>query len=168
MFHNRAVLIVFVALGCLLAGTLTTPAQQSPTDDVVITALDSRAGRFLEAVSLGDTERAYADLLAGGRLAQQKEAVANLVEKTSQLRTLYGKYQSFERIATERVGQDLVLLTYLYKSVDFPVVWHFAFYRGTVATSEALPQSDGWRAVEVRFDTNLEALGQQRSVALAR
>jgi len=168
MLHARAVLIVFVAIGCLLAGTLATTAQQSAPDDVVITALDSRAGRFLEAVSLGDTERAYADLLAGGRLSQQKEAVATLVEKTSQLRTLYGKYQSFERIATERVGKDLVLMTFLYKSADFPVVWHFAFYHGAATTSESLPQTDGWRAIEVRFDTNLEALGQQRSMVLAR
>ena len=159
---KRIVFVATIALACLVMGSLATTAQQTPTsDDSTIVALDGRVGRFLEAVSIGDTERAYADLLVGSRLAQQKDAVLKLVEKTGQLQSQFGKYQSFERIGAERIGQDLVLMTYLYKSADFPVVWHLVFYHGSASAADSLPKADSWRVISVRFDTDLESLGRQ-------
>lgn len=161
MIRKQIILAATIALGCLAIGSLATTAQQpASNDDTTIVALDGRVGRFLEAVSIGDTERAYADLLAGSRLAQQKDAVVQLVEKTGQLQAQYGKYQSFERIAAEHIGQDLVLMTYLYKSADFPVVWRLAFYHGAASAADSLPNADSWRVISVRFDTNLESLAR--------
>ncbi|MBX3414942.1 MAG: hypothetical protein KF708_19815 [Pirellulales bacterium] len=169
MTWSRLVLIAAALLASLAVGTLATTAQQpAATDDATIAALDARAGRFLEAVSIGDTERAYLDLLAGGRLAQQKDAVAALVEKTGQLRTQYGKYQSFERVGAERIGQDLVLLTYLYKSADFPVVWKFAFYHGSASAADSLPKADAWRVISVRFDTDFDSLAHDVAATSSR
>lgn len=169
MTWPRTVLVVILSLVGVTIATLATTAQQpATTDDTTIVALDARVGRFLEAVSIGDTERAYVDLLAGSRLVLQKDAVTKLVEKTGQLRTQFGKYQSFERVDAERIGQDLVLMTYLYKSTDYPVVWRLAFYNGTASTAESLPKTDAWRVISVRFDTDLESLGREVVAASAR
>jgi hypothetical protein len=54
------------------------------------------------------------------------------------------------------IGRDLVLLRYLYKGENFPVVWYFTFYR-TTAAGETGPGT--WRTIAVRFDTDLELLG---------
>jgi len=169
MIQKQFVLVPIIALAGLAIGSLATTAQQpASNDDTTIVALDARVGRFLEAVSIGDTERAYTDLLVGSRLAQQKEAVAKLVEKTGQLQALYGKYQSFERIDAERIGQDLVLMTYLYKSADFPVVWRLAFYHGTAGAADSLPKADSWQVISVRFDNDLESLGRAAATTSAR
>ena len=117
----------------------------------------ARVSQFLEGVSLGTTKTAYEQLLAGSPLLKQTEAVEDLVRKTDQLKDRYGQYVEFEPIASRRVGKDLVLLRYLYKCEDFPVVFYFTFYRtprGDVPTDK----NDGWRVIIVRFDTELELL----------
>ena len=131
--------------------------QGAPAElDDTILALDARVADFLEGVSGGPAQNAYAELLAGSELLKQKEALDELVKKTAELEGKYGRYKGFERIAARRVGKDLVLMRYLYKCENFPVVWYFAFYRpGSAGPAE----NADWRAVIVRFDTNLELLG---------
>lgn len=133
----------------------TSPAQE--TSDPVINALDARVSQFLEGVSLGTTQKAYQELLTGSQLLKQAEGVAALVEKTSQLKDNYGEYRAFERIAVKAVGSDLVLLRYLYKCENFPVVWYFTFYR-TPPRSNLPAENNNWRVITVRFDTRLELL----------
>ena len=124
--------------------------------DETIKDLDAKVADFLEGVSGGPAQNAYTELLAGSELLKQTEALAELVKQTGELDGKYGRYKGFERIAAKRVGKDLVLMRYLYKCENFPVVWYFAFYR---TGSEGLGESGDWRAVIVRFDTNLELLG---------
>jgi hypothetical protein len=112
---------------------------------------------FLEEVKSGKSEAAYAKLLAGSQLLTQTEALKKQVAKTDELAALYGQYKGFERIADRRVGNDLVLLRYLYKCERFPVVWYFAFYR-TPEPAAPTQENGDWRVILVRFDTNLEAL----------
>jgi len=132
-------------------------AQGAPAEpDETIMALDARVADFLEGVSGGQAKTAYDELLAGSELLKQKEALDELVKKTAELDGKYGQYKGFERIAAKRVGKDLVLMRYLYKCENLPVVWYFAFYR----TADEGPAENGtWRTVIVRFDTNLELLG---------
>ncbi len=133
------------------------PVQGASTEpDETIAALEARVADFLEGVSSGPPQSAYDELLAGSELLKQKEALAELVKQTAELDGKYGRYKGFERIAARRIGRDLVLMRYLYKCENFPVVWYFAFYR-TVGESPA--ENGDWRAVIVRFDTNLELLG---------
>ena len=84
-----------------------------------------------------------------------------MVENTGRLEKHYGRYQGFEQIAAKRIGNDLVLLKYLYKCENLPVVWYFAFYRtpaSATTTTTAAAKDGTWRIVMVRFDTKLEAL----------
>jgi len=144
-------LLMVVFVSSAFSQEPTTP----PADE--LSALEARANRFLETVSMDQAQVAYTELLAGSPLARQAEALKALIEKTDGLDEKYGKYRSFERIRIKPIGRELVLLRYLYKCENFPVVWYFTFYR-TTAPGETGPAA--WRVVTVRFDTNLERLGE--------
>jgi len=131
-------------------------AQEKP--DPVLEALDGKVKLFLEAISMGESQAAYQKLLAGSRLAKQTDAVKGLVERARDFKTRFGEYRSFERIAAKRVGNDLVLVKYLYKCEHFPVVWYFTFYRPPQQVQATSETAEAWRVVTVRFDTELERL----------
>lgn len=136
-----------------------TAAQEAPAaKDTVIDALDARARLFLEAVSQGDTQKACDDLLRGSPLLlKQAEAVKTLIKQTNELPARFGRYCNFERIAARQIGQDLVVMKYLYKCEDFPIVWYFTFYRPP-SRNETPTDDVAWRVITVRFDTQLELL----------
>jgi hypothetical protein len=142
---------------CLVAAVPATAQEPVATTDPALVALEGRVSRFLEGVSMGQTQTAYQELLAGSQLLKQDEALKVLTEKTNELETKYGRYRAFERIDAKRVGADLVLMKYLYKCEDFPVVWYFTFYR-TPSTADAPAEGNPWRLITVRFDTELELL----------
>jgi hypothetical protein len=124
--------------------------------DAVLTSLDGRVCRFLEGVSLGQTQSAFQEMLAGSQLAKQTDAVKDLVARTNDLEAKYGKYRAFEQVSAKRIGGDLVLMRYLYKCENFPVVWYFTFYHAPSSSETA--KNGVWRIVAIRFDTNLETL----------
>lgn len=156
MIVKNGVAVGLCALAMCLLDAATAPAQE-PADPVV-TALAARVSQFLEGVSLGSTQAAYQELLAGSILIQQAEAVEALVKKTEEIPGRYGRYREFEVIGARRVGKDLVLLKYLYKCENFPVVFYFTFYR-TPRSDVPAEKNNNWRVIIVRFDTKLELLG---------
>ena len=131
---------------------------QTPKPDPVVDPLETRVKAFLEGVSAGETNSAYAMLLRGSQLAKQTESVKKLVDKTNELKAKYGECRKFEKIASRRVGEDLVMMKYLYKCEDFPVVWYFTFYRTPSRSDVTLSEAGAWRTIIVRFDTDLESL----------
>jgi len=142
----------------LLAATWPTLAQEvtAPPNEE-LTALDARVARFLEAVSLGQAQAAYTDLLSGSPLLNQEKALAQLIDQTAKLtgNEKYGAYRSHERIRAKTIGRDLALLRYLYKCENYPVVWYFTFYRTSPTGTATAPS---WRVITVRFDTDLDLL----------
>ena len=80
-----------------------------------------------------------------------------MVAKAEQIERSYGKHQETERISAKRVGKDLVVLKYLFKCKDFPVVWHFTYYRDFSRTALA-SDVNNWVVIGVRFNTELESL----------
>jgi len=139
----------------LLAGR-DAPAQEFVAEpDRELVALGDKTTQFLTDVAMGETRAAFDTLLEGSHLANQEKALRALVEKTKELATKYGKQIGSEQIAAKRVGKDLVLLKYLYKCEQFPVVWYFAYYR---TPNKTAPKKNTWRVVSVRFDTDLEQL----------
>lgn len=144
----------------LLIFATTAQAQDtmSATPDATIEALHAQSSQFLEGVSVGQAETAFAELLVGSPLSQQPEAVKKLVTSTRAIESRAGKYRDFERIESRRVGKDLVLMKYLYKCETFPVVWYFTYYRDFKRV-EAMSDGENWVVIGVRFDTDLELLG---------
>jgi hypothetical protein len=154
MPSHRRVVLTAAALW-LATGSLW--ADELKEKDPLLSMLDGRVAQFLEGVSLGQSRSAFSDLLAGSQLLKQTDAVKDLVARTNELETQYGKYRGFERVLARRIGSDLVLMHYLYKCENFPVVWRFAFYRAP-GSQEVSGKSGSWRVVAVRFDTDLDQL----------
>jgi hypothetical protein len=157
-------LVAIFAVGVWICGTFgggMAAAQESPRErDAVLTMLDGRVGQFLDGVSLGQTQNAFQELLADSQLAKQADAVKELVARTNELEAKYGKYRAFEQVSAKRIGRDLVLMRYLYKCENLPVVWYFTFYHVPGPADPAAKNGGAWRVVTVRYDTNLEALWQ--------
>jgi hypothetical protein len=158
---------VFSAVWTLLAvlpmlSAIASAQETPPPPDPIIASLDARVAKFFEGVSTGKAAAAYQDLLSGGPLLKQTDALKLLVERTAEIEPRFGRYRASEQLAAKRVGNDLVLLKYLYKCENFPVVWHFAFYRppappGAPPADPPAPDG-GWRIVTVRFDSDLRTL----------
>ncbi|MHC4403400.1 MAG: hypothetical protein ACYTG0_27390 [Planctomycetota bacterium] len=158
MTHRKSIPVGLLALSVWLWVARVSPGQDPPDPDVL--ALQERISQFLEGVSASpsNTKAAYDDLLENSPLAKRaKEELPALIEKTNELEDHFGRYHEFEPIGAKRVGKDLVLLKYLYKCEDFPVVWYFTFYR--TPRADIPPEQNDWRAIVVRFDTELELLG---------
>lgn len=132
--------------------TVFTPAQL--TEDSIFKEPGTRCEAFLAGLR-GNVEDAYAALLKDGPLPRDKERLSKVVADTKKLFSMeahYGKSRAenaVERVKAQRIGNDVVLLRYLYKFDQLPVVWYFAFYRA----------GDRWVAVSVRFDHEYELLG---------
>jgi len=157
--NHRARTCLLMPLILLLGGGVS-PGRDAPLEkDPVLLSLDAKVSQFLKGVSMGETQNAYKELLAGSRLIEQDKALKELTEETQQLQTKYGRYCGSEQIAAKRVGRDLVLFRYLYKCKDFPIVWYFTFYR-TPPRGETPPEKAPWRVVTVRFDTELDLLAR--------
>jgi len=151
----------FTAAVGLILGAISIGAQDGATggssDDPVIAQLHAQSVKFLDGISAGEIETAYGEFLKNSQLGKQTAAVNGLIDKTRGL-TKYGEFRAHERIDVRRIGADLVLLKYLYKCDDFPVVWYFTYYRDF----RHEPTTDGaehWVIVAVRFDSELELLG---------
>jgi len=155
MFRSRRLAILATCLLCGSCWAIALLGQEGVNETgTTIETLDGKVRQFLEGISAGETQSAYDELLINSRLASQEQALADLIDKTKQL-DKFGEYRAFEQIAAKRLGKDLVLLKYLYKCEDFPVVWYFSFYRTSVAGAT---EPGKWRIITVRFDTNLERL----------
>ena len=83
----------------------------------------------------------------------KNESLTELVKKASKLEERYGRYTGNEAASVKTIGNDLVILRYLFKGERFPVVWHFYYYR---AANGAMAKD--WNLIEIRFDTNLDGL----------
>lgn len=155
MIVKHAAAVALVVLVVCQSGHGIAAAQE-PSDPVV-DALNARVRLFLKGVSLGTTQAAYQELLAGSPLLKRTEAVEALVKKTEEIENRYGPYRGVEPIVARHVGSDLVLLKHLYKCENFPVVFYFAFYR--TPRGDGAAENNNWRAIIVRFDSKLELLG---------
>ncbi len=150
--------MLFFAFALAAAGAAQ---ETSPPRDTVLTSLGDRASLFFEGLSRNQTAEAFRELLAGSALADREDAVKQLVAQTAQLAAKYGRYRGAEQIGSRRVGQDLVLLRYLGKYDQSPVVWTFAFYRPPPLAGAAPADPEPWRVVSVQFHTDLERLWER-------
>jgi hypothetical protein len=148
----------FTLLAALAAASLDPSRAQiaESRDGGPVAATSARVTTFFESLGgkAAALEKALAELLADGPLAARTTAVESLLAETRKLEGRYGKYRAAERIAAKRVGDDVIVLSYLTKCDSFPVVWHFTFYRDQ--RPAVTPAT--WNVIAVRFDTDVELL----------
>ncbi len=160
-----AALAIFLSAGpCAdFAAAQTTDA----TTEEIIAAADARVRTFLENLAAKQTaadksavEQTYETLLKGGPLAGKKQAIETLVARSAELESRYGAFRAAERIEAKRIGTDVLLVKYLYKCDNFPVVWYVTFYRDQrPASGITATTARNWSVIAVRFDTEIELLG---------
>ena len=124
--------IVFVLSVLTLAQVAALQGQES---DEEVQVLQNRIEDFFQNLNDEESEpqKAFTDLLAGGPLAGGE--LKKLIDGVADLEKKYGEYLESERIAAKRVGRDLVLLRYLYKTRTYPIAWYFT-YSDTCVTAE--------------------------------
>jgi hypothetical protein len=157
MFSKRR-----LSVGLLVVAACLTSGRRSSGQDAVdpvVEPLRKKVSVFLEGVSLGSASKAFDDFLIGSPLSKKTADREALIKKTGELTGLFGEYRAFEPISAKRIGNDLVLMKYLYKCETFPVVWYFTFYRTPPRGERPVDTGDSWRVIVVRFDTELELLG---------
>lgn len=144
----------------VLALASTAQAQTDGRQDLdpVESALDERIEAFFNNVNLPmvTVRQALDDLLVDGPLAASDDR-ATLVEEIEQITERYGPMLAAELLETQRVGNDVVLLKYLYKCEDYPIVWRFSFYRRPAL--EGTSENSPWNVIGIRFDTQIEPEG---------
>ena len=88
------------------------------------------AEEFLSVMIARGGDAANAFLKERSYLGQLKpDAIIGVREQMRYASASYGQGLGFELAAEKRVGESLLLLTYVVKYEAHPVVWKFAFYR---------------------------------------
>lgn len=144
---------LFLSLAPLAAAQDRTPQQQAEVDKLQLGVEDFFKG--LNNPTVGP-EQAFNTLVGKGPLKSKSEELKSLIDKASKLETTYGRYTGYDFASAKTVGNDLVILRYLYKGERFPVVWHFYYYRP--ANGAVTLTKGDWNLIEIRFDTNLDGL----------
>ena len=157
MFSKRRLSVGLLAVAACLMSGQTSLGQK--TVDPVVEPLHEKVSLFLEGISHGSAPNAFEKFLIGSPLSKKTADREALIKKAGELTGLFGEYRAFEPISAKRIGDDLVLMKYLYKCETFPVVWYFTFYRTPPRGERPADIADSWRAIIVRFDTELELLG---------
>ena len=145
----------------VLAAAASAPARLSAQPpDPVLEFLNTKAVDFLGGIgSEGGVDKSFEVLLTSSPLQNDQEKMQMMVARTKELRTKYGEFRKITPLPSRRVGDNLVLLKYLYECERYPVIWYFTYYRVFKAT-EAPRETENWVLVAVRFDTDLESLAK--------
>src|SRR5687768_5912243 len=110
-------LLVFCGVVSLGIAQERTPQQQAEVEK-----LQGGIEDFFKAFNnptIGP-ESAFNTLVGKGPL-KNKEELPGLIEKAGKLEARYGRYTGHDAASVKTVGNDLVILRYLYKGERFPV-----------------------------------------------
>jgi hypothetical protein len=153
-FHRLVpiLLLLPIALTSLASAQERNPQQQAEVDKLQ-TGIEDFFTSFNNPMA--GPEQAFNVLVGKGPLKNKSDELTSLIDKARKLETRYGRYTGHDFASAKTVGNDLVILRYLYKGERFPVVWHFYYYRP--GSGAALTAKD-WNLIEIRFDTNLDGL----------
>ncbi|MDW8349927.1 MAG: hypothetical protein RML49_06685 [Verrucomicrobiae bacterium] len=112
--------------------------------------LSERMQNFFTKVISGKIEEAYRELLADSTLTQNPTNLKLFIERTSKAFEVYGRARFYEIYDNRKIGERLVVLTYLTAQPVQPLRWRFVFYR----------PENAWRLIDLRVDDSLDDLIQ--------
>ena len=152
---------IFAAMVGLAAGWASYPqAALAQQPDPVLEFLNTKAVDFLGGIgSESGVDKSFEVLLTSSPLQNDQGKMQMMVARTKELRTKYGEFRKVTPVSSRRVGENLVLLKYLYECERYPVVWYFTYYR-VFKANETPRDTENWVLVALRFDTDLESLAQ--------
>lgn len=142
-------------VGLIAVVCFTGTAFGQTDDNALVRPLQTKTDRFFAQVENNAIKDAFTELLQGSPVAEQEEAIDALAKKAGEITDLYGRRLGSSMIQAKVVDEDLVLLRYLDKCENYPIVWTFWFYH---PPSGADSSGSGWYVVTVRFDNDLRML----------
>ena len=119
-------------------------AQTGQENDVLM--FQGRIQTFFTSLERSNFQLAYQDMLSGSQL----NTIQEIVQKTEAM-IKGGTRWRLEFLEAKPVGDDLILIRYLYKCDTHPVIWYFTFYRPQSGTRT-------WNCIGIRFDTDYDSL----------
>lgn len=128
----------------------TAPAPASPTPRK-LDAPGEKMDLFYLALKAGQVDAAYDALVKDTIIAERKEDVTGLKERTKQAIDSYGPIAGYEVVDEKVVGSMLLRRTCISLNADLPLRWRFYFYRSEGA----------WRLVDMRVDDALVELFEE-------
>lgn len=121
------------------AARFSTEPQQPPP--VIAKSVD----QFFTLLKQDQVNQAFDGILAGTKVKDRQNEVADLKSKTTGLLLEFGKVIDYELFESRQVGSRLMVLTYLSYSENFPVRWKLIYYK----------PADAWRLIDIRADTQV-------------
>jgi hypothetical protein len=158
--------IPFIIISVLVLPLLWVAVNaQQPASTTTETAdpykeLDEKIGIFFEGLIAGNTTTAFENLLLQSPLASTVNGnpSSEMKAKLDEAKPQYGDFIDYELFKHLPVGKDVVVMKYLLKSENYPIVWTFTFYRKPPLRGSATAVSNAWQLIELRFDVNVELL----------
>lgn len=140
-------------------GPVTAAAAPSAPTSAEIETLQTTVKTFFETISdeTAGPQKGLEELLKNSPLVREEKekTISALSNNIREIGRRFGAYLSFEPIGVKTIGRDLVVLRYLYKCQDYPVVWYFTFYRPIApAPSDGLAVRP-WSLIHFYYDSNL-------------
>ena len=153
-------LLLFLTLGgktaSLFAQTVEAPTAAGPSASE-LESLHAVVKTFFENISdpAAGPKKGLEILLKNSPLEgeSKEELMTALSEKIAAVNSQFGPYLSFEAIGVKSIGRDLVVLRYLYKCQNYPVVWYFIFYRPLSSAEES--GNKAWFLIHFYYDSQL-------------
>jgi hypothetical protein len=106
---------------------------------------------FFLSLKAGQINAAYDALVKGSVIAERREDVSGLKERTRQALDNYGPVSGYEVVDEKTVGASLLRRTCISLNTDLPLRWRFYFYK-----------SEGtWKLVDLRVDDGLVELFEE-------
>lgn len=157
---------IFIVLALALAATLASrdsAGRGTPVETQQVTApsenfdpLCDAIGNFFENLSDSSKgpRKAVDEFVKNSPMAENEKTKSKIVDGLKTIELNFGNYVAYEQIGVKKIGTDLVVFRYLYKSEDYPVVWYFTYYRPRAKSAEGA--SNDWSLIGFRYDTNLD------------
>lgn len=157
---KKAGIIISVTVFSMIFGLLfqdfRSELSAQSVSETEISGLQQRIQTFFESIAEPSGTTTAFNAMFSETQAQDDPAIQDMIQKTNELTK--GTRWRFEFLDDRTIGQDIILVRYLYKSESYPVVWYFTFYRSqTVRSSVDTATSAGtWNCIGIKFDTNLD------------
>lgn len=129
---------------------LTTPALSFAKTLEDTAKVDKVSDFFMSQILAGEVPSAFALISAylGVDLAPFEERGKKAELNLNQLNSSLGKPLSYALLEKQAVGEHFYKLIYLLKYESAALVWEINYYQ----------PSEGWKLVDVNFNTNINAL----------
>ncbi|MDX6765542.1 MAG: hypothetical protein SFU85_02005 [Candidatus Methylacidiphilales bacterium] len=98
------------------------------SDNTLPARVEERIKLFFSTLAEQSIEQAFLKLFDGSKLLQEKDAIDSFTQVTRGSIQAYGRIKYYNLLDSRRIGDRLLLLTYIVEHEKRPVRWRFLFF----------------------------------------